>query len=92
MVTKKIKDICRACGKCNSNPERHWEEFPSDCVLSARIFLKREKDMESVRKAKEELLNLRVEHLRNGTNYITPRERQILKLIEKYMVYGAKDW
>lgn len=91
MSKEKIKDICRECKKCNFNPKDYWEKFPENCKLHDRIFLKREQDMENVRKAKEELLNLKIENLK-GNNKNFAKINALEKYIEQFKIYGADNW
>lgn len=92
----KIKDICKNCKKCNNNPNEHWNEFPQDCPLSGYIFLRQEKDMEDVRRAKEELLTCSVLKQKTITpgelNKIVRKEQLLNKFIAEFHNYGSKNW
>lgn len=92
----KVKDICKLCKMCNLNPENHWLDFPEGCLLHARNFVKREKDMEQVRRAKEELLECKVQKnsVQNKSQLIKieAREKQLLIFINKFKEFGADAW
>lgn len=90
-------NICRQCGKCKEFPKNYWSEIPdTDCELFAIAFMRREDAMQKVRRAKEELLDLKV--LKNKTGDFEKLkgyeiyEKRLMSIIKKFEPYGAQNW
>lgn len=81
---------------CKHFPSSPWAIVPPGCGFSGWLFLKREEDKERVRKAKEELLDLKVlrKKLTNKETLekIEMVEKKLNKTIELYKKYGSEDW
>jgi len=92
MGNERIKDICKSCKKCKLNPNNHWENFPNDCLLSDRIFIRREADMSAVRKTKEEILNLRTEDNKNQNNNNSDKIKRLENFVNQLKNHGSADW
>lgn len=81
---------------CKQCPSSGWVITPPGCGFESWLFIKREEDMQRVRRAKEELLDLRV--MKNSTKdeniirKIETVEKKIDKTINMYSKYGSYKW
>lgn len=82
--------LCRHC------PSTPWSIVPPGCGFEGWLFMEREKAKEKVRKAKEDLLELRLLKNKNKDEEIlkkiTSVEHKIQTTIELYKKYGSYDW
>lgn len=83
-------ELCRHC------PCTPWAIVPPGCGFEGWLFLEREKVKEKIRKAKEELLELKLLKTRNTDENILKKissvEHKIHSTIELYKKYGSYDW
>lgn len=81
---------------CIYNHNNAWIVTPPSCGFNAWLFLKRENDMQRVRRAKEELLDLKVMKTKTKDLSIICKiesiEKKINSTIELYAKYGSNDW
>ena len=82
------------CKHCPSTP---WAIVPPGCGFEGWLFLERENAKQKVRKAKEDLLELKLLKIKNNNNdeilkKISAVEHKINTTIELYKKYGSKDW
>ena len=81
---------------CRNFPPTAWSVTPVGCGFKHWLFLKQEEYMQKVRKAKEELLDLRI--MRNKTEderllkKIESVEKKIENTINMFSDYGSKYW
>lgn len=81
---------------CRHFPSTPWAIVPPNCGFEGWLFWKREEDKEKVRRAKEELLELKL--LKTKTlnpetfKKIEAVEAKINKTIEHYKKYGSEFW
>ena len=82
--------LCRLC------PSSGWVVTPPGCGFESWLFLKREEDMERVRKYKEELLELEIIKKKNHDEKILQKidsvEKKLHATIELFSAHGSKDW
>lgn len=82
--------LCRVC------PSSGWAITPPGCGFTAWQFLRREEDKSKIRKAKEELLELKIMRKKTTTDSILKKidsvERKIYNNIEMYAPQGSHDW
>ena len=82
--------LCRHC------PATPWSIVPPGCGFEGWLFMEREKAKEKVRKAKEDLLELKL--LKNKSSdaevlaKIASVEHKIMHTIELYKKYGSYNW
>ena len=83
-------DLCRHC------PSTPWSIVPPGCGFEGWLFLKREEAKQKVRKAKEDLLELKLLKTKNPTEDILKKissvEHKIQTTIDMYKKYGSYDW
>jgi hypothetical protein len=77
-------------------PSSGWVVTPPGCGFEAWLFLKREEDMQRVRQAKEELLDLKVmrtkTHDENLLKKIDSVENKIRNTIKIFSEKGSMYW
>lgn len=82
--------LCRHC------PSTPWSIVPPGCGFEGWLFMEREKAKEKIRKAKEDLLELKLLKNRNSNDEILKKiasvEHKIQTSIELYKKYGSYDW
>ncbi len=82
--------LCRHC------PSTPWSIVPPGCGFEGWLFLKREEAKQKVRKAKEDLLELKLLKTKNPTEDILKKissvEHKIQTTIDMYKKYGSYDW
>ena len=82
--------LCRHC------PSTPWSIVPPGCGFDGWLFLKREEAKQKVRKAKEDLLELKLLKTKNPTEDILKKissvEHKIQTTIDMYKKYGSYDW
>ncbi len=82
--------LCRHC------PSTPWSIVPPRCGFEGWLFLKREEAKQKVRKAKEDLLELKLLKTKNPTEDILKKissvEHKIQTTIDMYKKYGSYDW
>lgn len=82
--------LCRHC------PSTPWSIVPPGCGFEGWLFMEREKAKEKVRKAKEDLLELKLLKQKNTDEEILKKissvEHKIQTTIELYKKYGSYDW
>lgn len=81
------------CRHCPSSP---WSIVPPGCGFEGWLFWKREEEKEKIRRAKEELLELKLLKKRNNSpetlQKIEAVEQKILRNIAMYKKYGSENW
>ena len=81
------------CKHCPSTP---WVIVPPGCGFEGWLFLMREHDKKKIRKAKEDLLELKLlkTKMKNPQDLkkIEAVETKIYNNIEKYKKYGSENW
>ncbi len=82
------------CKHCPSTP---WSIVPPDCGFEGWLFMEREKAKERVRKAKEELYELKLLRQKNSNDEeilkkIASVEHKLQTTIGLYNRYGSADW
>ncbi len=83
-------ELCRHC------PATPWSIVPPGCGFEGWLFMKREEDKQKVRKAKEDLLELKL--LKQKTNdpdvlkKISSVENKIKHTVEAFKKYGSQNW
>lgn len=81
---------------CIHCPSSGWVVVPPGCGFEGWLFLKREEDRQKVRRAKEELLELKL--LKKKTKdekllfKIESVEKKLLNTIDLFKNYGSADW
>ena len=82
--------LCRLC------PSSGWVVTPPGCGFESWLFLKREEDMERVRKYKEELLELSIIKRKTQDEKILQKidsvEKKLQSTIELFAEHGSKNW
>ena len=82
--------LCRHC------PSTPWSIVPPGCGFEGWLFLKREEAKQKVRKAKEDLLELKLLKTKNPTEDLLKKissvEHKIPTTIDMYKKYGSYDW
>lgn len=81
------------CRHCPSSP---WSIVPPGCGFEGWLFGKREEEKEKIRRAKEELLELKLLKKRKNSpetlQKIEAVEQKILRNIDMYKKYGSENW
>lgn len=81
------------CIHCPSTP---WVIVPPGCGFEGWLFLMRERDKKRIRKAKEDLLELKLlkTKMKNPDDFkkIEAVENKIYNTIEKFKKYGSENW
>lgn len=81
------------CRHCPSNP---WVIVPPGCGFEGWLFMKREEDKQKVRKAKEELLELKLLRSRTTSEDAIAKidlvAQKIQRNIDMYKKYGSQNW
>lgn len=81
---------------CIHCPSSGWVITPPDCGFNAWLFQKREEDKQRVRKAKEELLDLKVMKAKTKDlsviHKIESVEKKIYSIIDLYAEHGSHVW
>lgn len=81
---------------CIYCPSSGWVVTPPGCGFNAWLFLKREEDKQKVRKAKEELLDLKVMKSKTKDLSIIQKiesvEKKIISIIDLYSNLGSHQW
>ena len=81
---------------CRHWPSTPWSIVPPGCGFEGWLFLKREEAKQKVRKAKEDLLELKLLKTKNPTEDILKKissvEHKIQTTIDMYKKYGSYDW
>ena len=82
--------LCKLC------PSSGWVVTPPGCGFESWLFLKREEDMERVRKYKEELLELQIIKKKTKDEKILQKidsvEKKLQSTIELFAEHGSKNW
>lgn len=82
--------LCRHC------PSSSWSIVPPGCGFEGWLFWKREEEKEKIRRAKEELLELKLLKKRKNSpetlQKIEAVEQKILRNIDMYKKYGSENW
>ena len=70
--------------------------MPADCAYEGYSFIAREKVKAKIRKAKEELLDIKVlrlaEQQRGVIEKLNRHEKKLLDMIQEYEKFGSQDW
>ena len=81
---------------CIHCPSSGWVVTPPGCGYESWLFMKREEDMQRVRRAKEELLDLKVMKKKTQDEELIRKiesvEKKICKTIEMYSRHGSAHW
>lgn len=81
---------------CRHYPKNEFISLPDGCSYCGYSFVQREKVKSKVRKAKEQLLDIKVmrqQPLDKGTfEKLNKIEKQCLAYIDQYKNFGSKDW
>ncbi len=81
---------------CIYCPSSGWVVTPPGCGFEAWLFLKREEDMQKVRHAKEELLDLKIMKQKTNDEKLIKKidsvEKTIHRTIEMFSEQGSKYW
>lgn len=81
------------CRHCPSSP---WVIVPPGCGFEGWLFAKREEDKQKVRRAKEELLELKLLRKRTtnqeSLDKISAVEQKLQRNIDLYKKYGSDNW
>ncbi len=81
---------------CIYCPSSGWVVVPPGCGFEAWLFLKREEDMQKVRHAKEELLDLKIMKTKTKDEKLLKKidsvEKTIQKTIEMFAPHGSAEW
>ena len=81
---------------CRYFPSSPWAIVPPGCGFEGWLFWKREEDKQKIRRAKEELLELKLLSKRTKDpetlKKITAVEHKIQKNIDLYKKYGSENW
>lgn len=81
---------------CRLYPKNEFIPLPTDCAYEGYSFMAREKVKAKVRKAKEQLLDIKV--MRQGVNNrasiekLNKLERDLNRYIDSYKAFGANNW
>ena len=82
--------LCRHC------PSTPWSIVPPGCGFEGWLFMEREKAKEKIRRAKEELIELKLLKKRSCNDDIIKKieavEHKIQTTIDLYKKYGSYDW
>ena len=81
------------CAHC---PSTAWSIVPPGCGFEGWLFWKREENKQKVRKAKEELIELKLLRTRTTSeealNKISIVEQKIQRTIDLFKKYGSENW
>ena len=81
---------------CVWNLLNGWGFIPSGCGFESWMFMRREEDMQKIRHAKEELLDLKVMKSKTKDEKILQKiesvEKKIFATIDMYSKYGSYRW
>lgn len=81
---------------CRQYPKNEFIILPQDCSYEGYSFMAREKVKAKVRKAKEELLDIKIMRMKaedKGTiERLNKMETRCLQYIEKYKPFGSENW
>lgn len=81
---------------CRHFPSTPWAIVPPGCGFEGWLFAKREEDKQKVRKAKEELLELKLLRMRTRDDETLKKisivEQKIQRNIDLYKKYGSENW
>lgn len=81
---------------CRHFPATPWAIVPPECGFEGWLFAKREQDKQKVRKAKEELLELKLLRMRTKNEETLKKisivEQKIQRNIDLYKKYGSENW
>ena len=81
---------------CRQYPKNEFIPLPADCSYEGYAFMACEKVKAKIRKAKEQLLDIkaaRLEELSRGdVEKLNKIEQNIYRLIDEYKAYGSNDW
>ena len=81
---------------CRFFPKNEFIVLPEDCAYEGFAFIAREKVKAKVRKAKEELLDIKVlrnsEQQRGVIEKFNRLEKKLLETIDEYKNFGSQDW
>ena len=81
---------------CRFYPKNEFVVLPEDCAYEGYAFIIREKVKAKIRKAKEELLDIKVlrqnEQQRGIIEKLNKHEKKLNEFIAEYDVYGSQDW
>lgn len=89
-IYEKRPALCRHC------PSTPWSIVPPGCGFEGWLFMEREKAKEKIRRAKEELLELKLLKNKSSNGDIIKKiesvEHKIQATINLYKKYGSSDW
>ncbi len=81
---------------CIHCPSSGWVVTPPGCGYESWLFMKREEDMQKVRRAKEELLDLKIMKKKTQDEELIRKiesvEKKISKTIAMYSQHGSSCW
>lgn len=81
---------------CRFYPKNEFVALPEDCAYEGYSFIAREKVKAKIRKAKEELLDIKVlrlgEQQRGIVEKLNRHEKKLLDMIQEYKNFGSHDW
>ena len=81
---------------CRFYPKNEFVVLPEDCAYEGYSFVAREKVKARIRKAKEELLDIKVlrhgEQQRGIIEKLNRHEKKLLDMIQEYKNFGSQDW
>ncbi len=81
---------------CRQYPKNEFIILPEGCSYEGYSFVQREKVKAKVRKAKEQILDIKVLRLKatdKGTiERLNKMEKKCLQFIEQYKLFGSDDW
>ncbi len=81
---------------CRHYPKNEFIILPEDCTYEGYSFVAREKAKAKVRKAKEQLLDIKVMRTavsdRATAERLNKMEQKCLQFIEQYKAFGSEDW
>lgn len=81
---------------CRQYPKNEFIILPVDCSYEGYSFVQREKVKAKVRKAKEQLLDIKVMRQKSSDKGTIERlnkmEKKCIQYIEQYKLFGSADW
>ena len=81
---------------CCRYPKNEFVPTPKDCAYEGHAFVQREKIKSKIRKAKEQLLEIKVlrneQKTKGELEKMNKIEKNLSNLIEQYAPFGSKDW
>jgi len=81
---------------CRFYPKNEFVNLPEDCSYEGYAFVLKEKVKAKIRKAKEELLEIKVLRQNNSERGIIEKlnrhEKKLFDLIQEYKAFGSQDW